>query len=104
MIATDWAMRRRFMIAAVRLAANADPARLDDTDLFDLFAAIGEPDFDGWAEQIRAYEERRGRGEGGMAKHEAAGIEQSLAQPLTHREFDGCLRRQRAVESERVET
>ncbi|MGH7146054.1 MAG: hypothetical protein ACREJ2_18230 [Planctomycetota bacterium] len=85
------ALRRRFMIAAVRLAQDCDPAGLDERDLFDLFAAIGEPDFDAWRGHVAEYVHRTTPVAANPSTPRAA------AAALTHREFDARLRRERAV-------
>ena len=85
-------LRRRYMLAAIRLAQSADPAPLNDIALFDLFALIGEPDFDTWRTFVEQYETQHALPED--LAEPSDGL--SRLQP-SHREFDAQLRRQRAA-------
>lgn len=92
------ALRRRFMLAAVRLAQPADPARLNDSDLFDLYAMVGEPDFTAWRAQVQAFDLWRARQTGPTSSPPetvAAPASFDSSTPPTPREFDAQLRRQR---------
>lgn len=90
-ITTD-PLRRRYMIAAIRLAQPADPAPLNDIALFDLFALIGEPDFDTWRTFVEQYETQRADPQ--ISTEPSDGLPRL---PPSHREFDAQLRRQRAT-------
>lgn len=91
----DEPLRRRFMLAAIRLEQPTDPAHLNDCDLFDLFAMLGDPDFTVWKQSVAAWERWQDRlAAAGAPLPPAAPA--PVGEPLSHREFDAQLRRQRA--------